>query len=112
MQAESPLHIEVAYALPNKQQIVALEVEPGCTVYDAVCRSRIDQQFPGLDIAHAPLGIFGKAVAKPDKELVKDGDRIEIYRPLIADPKEVRKERAAKVKEQKARPSKPEESTE
>ena len=105
MTIESPLHIEVAYALPEKQRIIALEVEPGCTVFEAVRRSRIVDQFPDIDIDSAAIGVFGKAVAKPRQEEVRDGDRIEIYRSLIADPKEVRKERAAKAKAKKTRDS-------
>lgn len=103
MPIESPLHIEVAYALPDKQRIVTLEVEPGCTVFEAVRRSRIAEHFPDIIIDDAAMGIFGKAIAKPAEQIVNDGDRIEIYRPLIADPKQVRKERAAKVKAEKAK---------
>lgn len=90
----SPTLIEVAYATPQKQLILECEVEPGITVRDAVRRSGIDQHFPGLDLENCELGIFGKAVAA-DHELT-DGDRIEIYRPLIADPKEIRRQRAAR----------------
>ena len=80
------IHVEVVYATPDKQQIVA------------ALKSGLDRQFEGLDLAKADLGIFGKAVAKPESVELSDGDRVEIYRPLIADPKEVRKQRAAKVK--------------
>ena len=90
------MKIEVAYALPERQQIIALEVEPGCTVFEAVQRSGIAQQFPGLDLAQAAMGIFGRVVAQPRTETLRDGDRVEIYRPLIADPKQARKERADK----------------
>ena len=54
--------------------------------------------FPELDLSQAPLGIFGKAVGKPEERVLEEGERVEIYRPLIADPKEVRKQRAAKAK--------------
>ena len=77
---------------------VALELPVGTTVRDAALKSGLDKQFEGLDLAGADLGIFGKTVAKPESAELKDGDRVEIYRPLIADPKEVRKQRAAKVK--------------
>lgn len=97
------INVEVAYALPKKQAIVPLEVEQGCTVYDAVQQSGIDKQFEGLDLASARLGIFGKAVSKPKEQEILAGERVEIYRPLIADPKEVRKERAARVKAEKAK---------
>lgn len=95
--------IEVAYALPNKQQIIALEVAEGTSVKDAVLQSGIEKQFEGLDVSTAKLGIWGKAVTKPEQVLIKAGERIEIYRPLVADPKEVRKQRAAKVKAEKAK---------
>ncbi|MGK0499934.1 MAG: putative ubiquitin-RnfH superfamily antitoxin RatB of RatAB toxin-antitoxin module [Oceanicoccus sp.] len=96
------IKVEVSYALPNKQQIIALEVEQGATVFDAAEQSGIVKQFPELVLADAKMGIFGKAVSKPKEESLKAGDRVEIYRPLIADPKEVRKARAAKVKAEKA----------
>ena len=88
--------VEVAYALPDKQQIVMLEVQPGTTAREAVQRSGIDRQFPGLDLEASRLGIFGKAVK--DGQVLRAGDRVEIYRELIADPKEVRKRRAAEAK--------------
>ncbi|MGJ8685910.1 MAG: RnfH family protein [Spongiibacteraceae bacterium] len=100
--SKSTLHVEVAYALPTKQQIVALEVPAGTTVRAVAMQSALDKQFAGLNLETAELGVFGKSVSKPDQQLVKAGDRVEIYRPLIADPKEVRKQRAAKVKARKA----------
>ncbi|WP_101759811.1 RnfH family protein [Oceanicoccus sp. KOV_DT_Chl] len=96
------IKVEVCYALPNKQQIIALEVAEGTTVFDAAEQSGIVKQFPELDLATAKMGVFGKAVANPKKEVLSANDRVEIYRPLIADPKEVRKVRAAKVKAEKA----------
>lgn len=84
--------IEVAYATPEKQKIITCEVEPGTSICDAIILSKIDQHFPGIDWQHCDYGIFSKVVG-PDYEL-HDGDRIEIYRPLIADPKEVRRQRA------------------
>lgn len=86
--------IEVAYATPDKQQIIELEVDNGMSLRDAVRKSGINQHFPEINIEQCDLGVFGKAVAE-DYELI-EGDRIEIYRPLIADPKEVRRQRAAK----------------
>ena len=88
--------MEVAYALPEKQEIVMVEVEPGTTAEQAVAQSEIQQHFPGLQLEGTKLGIFGKAI-KGDRVL-RAGDRVEIYRPLIADPKEVRKRRAAEAK--------------
>jgi len=89
--------VEVAYALPDKQRIVRFEVEAGTTAFEAVERSNIAAQFDDLVVdAGISLGLFGKAV-KHDYTL-RAGDRIEIYRPLLIDPKEVRKARAKRVK--------------
>jgi len=90
--------VEVAFALPHEQKIIALQVEEECTVYEAVIRSKIAEIFPQIDPANDPMGIFGRAVRNPKQELLKAGDRVEIYRPLIADPKEARARRAAKLK--------------
>jgi len=100
MTTQQTITVEVAYALPDKQAIVALEVVPGTTAAQAVQQSNIAAQFEGVDMENAKLGIFGKAVA--DTLELKAGDRVEVYRPLIADPKEVRKARAAKAKERRA----------
>lgn len=86
--------IEVAYATPEKQLILECEVDSGMAARDVVRVSGIEQHFPEIDPEHCDLGVFGKPVAD-DFEL-SDGDRIEIYRPLIADPKEIRRQRAAK----------------
>ena len=86
--------IEVAYATPQQQLILECEVESGTNVRDAVRQSGIAQHFPQIDLENCELGVFGKAVPA-DYEL-SDGDRIEIYRPLIADPKEIRRQRAAR----------------
>ena len=90
------INVEVACALPERQQIVALQVRKGTTVSEAVSLSGIERLFPEVDVHAAKLGIFGKAVAKPEAHELAEGDRVEIYRPLIADPKEVRKQRAAR----------------
>ena len=102
MTREQTIHVEVAFALPQAQRIVALELPEGSTVRQAALQSGLDKQFPELDLASADLGIFGKVVAKPEETVLSTGDRVEIYRPLIADPKEVRKQRAAEVKARKA----------
>lgn len=96
------MNVEVAYALPHEQKIIALEVSEECTAYEAVVRSGITEFFPEIDPASAAMGIFGKAVKDPKSAVLKEGDRVEIYRPLIADPKEVRARRAAKMKAKKA----------
>ncbi len=86
--------IEIAYATPERQKILDCEIDPGTSARDAVRQSGIDQYFPEIDPDDCDLGVFGKAIAA-DYEL-QDGDRIEIYRALIADPKEVRRQRAAR----------------
>lgn len=100
MSEDQNIRVEVAYALPDKQAIVQVDVAPGTTAIDAVRQSDITARFEGLDLENARLGIFGKIAAKT--QVLKAGDRVEIYRPLIADPKEVRKARAARAKERRA----------
>jgi len=95
---KQPIVVEVVYALADKQKLLRLSVPHGTTLRQAAQLSGMQQHFPGLDLDHSPLGIFGKAVAKPEERVLEDGERVEIYRPLIADPKEVRKQRAAKAK--------------
>jgi len=89
------LRVEIVYALRDRQVLLALEVEGGTTARQAVERSGILQRFPEIDLARAGLGIFGRGVS-PDTPL-RDGDRVEIYRPLIADPKNARRERAQRA---------------
>jgi len=93
--------VEVAFALPKEQKIISLQVEDDCTAHDAVIKSGIVALFPEIDPDHAPMGVFGKAIRNPQEYVMRDGDRVEIYRPLIADPKEARAKRAAKMKAQK-----------
>jgi len=93
------IQIEVAYALPEKQLIIPLTVKKGTTMYDAVVQSGIAARFEDLDIDAVPMGVFGKAERKPRERVLEEGERVELYRPLIADPKEVRKKRAAKKAE-------------
>ncbi len=91
--------IEVVYARPDEQILLKLTAEPGITLQEAVERSGILKEYPEIDLEKVKVGIFGKA-AKKDAVL-KSGDRVEIYRPLIADPKEARKKRAAEGKQLK-----------
>lgn len=95
---KQPIVVEVVYALADKQKLLRLSVPRGTTVRQAAQLSGMQQHFPGLDLDSSPLGIFGKAVAKPEERVLEEGERVEIYRPLLADPKEVRKQRAAKAK--------------
>lgn len=91
--------IEVAYALPEEQVLITLDVEQGTTVEQAVKLSGILEKFTDIDLTKNKLGIFGKAT-KPD-QVLRDKDRVEIYRPLIADPKESRRKRAEKKESKK-----------
>jgi putative ubiquitin-RnfH superfamily antitoxin RatB of RatAB toxin-antitoxin module len=88
--------VEVVYALKDKQDMVALKLPVGATAREAVERSGLLERFPEIELAKNKLGVFAKLV-KPDAVL-RDRDRVEIYRPLLADPKEVRKQRAAEGK--------------
>lgn len=93
------IQVEVAYALPDRQAIIPVNVAAGTSALEAARRSGVAQRFEGLNLEDSRLGIFGKLVA-PD-QVLQAGDRVEIYRPLKADPKEVRKARAARVKERR-----------
>lgn len=88
--------VEVAYALPHEQQIIPIKARQGITAEQAVLQSGILQKYPEIDLSANKVGIFGKLI-KLDTPL-KHMDRVEIYRNLIADPKEVRKQRAAEGK--------------
>lgn len=92
----SQIHIEIVYALAQRQKVVPLNVPDGTTVREAIERSGLLTEFPEIDLAKNKLGIWNK-LAKADAAL-RDKDRVEIYRPLIADPKEVRRQRAAEGK--------------
>ncbi len=96
---EQHFEVEVAYALPDQQVVLRVQGEPGLTVGQAIERSGILKRFPGIDLGSDKVGIFGKIATL--KAEVRPGDRVEIYRPLIADPKEVRKKRAAQGKAMK-----------
>ncbi len=91
--------VEVAYGTPAKQVIETVELDEGSTVEDAIKASGILQEFPEIDLTKNKVGIFSK-ITKLDKPL-EHKDRVEIYRKLIADPKEVRKQRAAEGKKMK-----------
>jgi putative ubiquitin-RnfH superfamily antitoxin RatB of RatAB toxin-antitoxin module len=100
MTESNKIPVEVAYALPEQQEIIMLEVEPGTTASQAAVSSGIVRHFPGLALEGASFGVFGKAI-KTDY-ILHAGDRVEIYRPLIADPKDARKKRAAAAKQRRA----------
>jgi len=90
------ISVDVVYAIRQKQDIVSLKVAEGTTVRQAIEASGVLEKYPEIDLSKNKLGVFAK-LAKPDA-MLRDRDRVEIYRPLIADPKEVRKQRAAEGK--------------
>ncbi|MBQ4889986.1 MULTISPECIES: RnfH family protein [Shewanella] len=90
--------VDVIYALPEQQKVITVNVAPGTRFIDAVKQSNMASFFPDIDLAKVKLGVFSRQ-AKHDEVLVP-GQRIEIYRPLIADPKDVRRKRAEKAKEE------------
>lgn len=102
--AAETITVEVAYAEPDQQKIVSLQVPPGTTARAAARLSGISELFPTLDVDSDPMGIFSqvlgsKGLPGPDEYVLQPMDRVEIYRPLLADPKEVRKQRAAKARQ-------------
>lgn len=93
------IRIEVAYALPHKQVLLSLVVPAGTTVEGAIQQSGVTSQFAEIDLVTNKVGIFSKLV--PLNTVLRDRDRVEIYRPLIADPKEIRRQRASAGKSMK-----------
>ena len=94
MPDQKTITVEVAYAKPEKQSIITLQVKPGTTLLEAIKLSGMLEQFPEIDLAEAKVGIFSKI--SPPETVLREKDRVEIYRPLIADPKESRRKRAEK----------------
>ncbi|MCP5315815.1 MAG: RnfH family protein [Chromatiaceae bacterium] len=97
--AEPQISVEVVFARPGEQALEQFRVAADATVEDVIRQSGFLERFPEIDMAQAKVGVFGK-LTKLDATL-NEGDRIEIYRPLIADPKEARKKRAAEGKAMK-----------
>lgn len=99
MYTVSELNIEVTYALPEKQFLLSVKVKEGTTIEDAILASGILALRDDIDLKKNKIGIYSRPAKLTD--LVQDGDRVEIYRPLIADPKELRRKRAEKSKDVK-----------
>tara|TARA_R110000787_G_scaffold201807_1_gene312558 strand:+ start:1052 stop:1438 length:387 start_codon:yes stop_codon:yes gene_type:complete len=95
---QAQLVIEVVYGTPTRQEIINCIIDINSTVEQAILTSGIVEVFPEIDLAINNVGIWNRAAKLTD--IVKDLDRIEVYRPLLADPKEVRKRRAEKAKEE------------
>ena len=87
------INIEIAYALPERYYLKSFQVDEGITVQTVITQSGILSQFPEIDLSTNKIGIFSRPIKLTD--VLKEGDRIEIYRPLLADPKETRRKRAA-----------------
>ncbi len=90
------IQVEVVYGLADEQALLSIDVPENTEIKDVILASNIIEQFPEIDLDNVKVGVFGK-LAKMD-QTVRERDRIEIYRPLIADPKEVRKRRAEEGK--------------
>ena len=88
------IQVEVAYARPERQELIALTLAEGATVLDAINASGLLDVFPEIDLEQQHIGIFGRVLRDPAHHLLSAGDRVEIYRPLIIDPKEARAARA------------------
>ena len=106
MTDSSMIRVEVAYALPEKQTLLSLSVPAGTTALEAVEQSGILASFPQIDVYADKIGVFSqvlgtKGLDEPASYKLRERDRIEIYRPLIADPKEVRRRRAEEAKAKK-----------
>jgi uncharacterized protein len=90
---DETIEVEVAYARPERQLILKVEVPAGTTAIEAVRLSGIEEQFPEIELGKTRLGVFGK-LCKHDRPL-NSGDRVELYRPLVTDPRAARRELAA-----------------
>ncbi len=86
------MKVEVTYALPQQQRLLVVQVEEGATALQAIKCSGILDMFPDIDLSENKVGIFSKVVSLD--QVLREGDRVEIYRPLLADPKEVRRRKA------------------
>lgn len=88
------IDVEVVLAMPSRQELLSLQLTSGSSVADAIEQSGVLELFDGFELDPTSVGIFGRKASMND--ILRDGDRVEIYRPLIADPKEARRQRALK----------------
>ena len=98
MKREASWRVEVAYATPLRQEVIEVVIPPGASIEQVIRESGLLERFPEIDLARSRVGIFGEIASLQDP--VRDGDRVEIYRPLLADPKDARRLRA----ERRAKP--------
>jgi len=92
------INIEIAYALPDRYYLKSFKVDEGTMIQTAILQSGILQQFTEIDLRENKVGIYSRPAKLTDQ--LKDGDRIEIYRPLLADPKEIRRKAAQEKAQQ------------
>ncbi|HAY55365.1 MAG TPA: RnfH family protein [Gammaproteobacteria bacterium] len=92
------MKIQVVYAKPDQQSIVELDVPDGTTAFEAAVQSGLANQFPDIDLDTIPMGIFGVRVKTATTTILHPGDRVELYRSLLVDPKESRRTRAESQK--------------
>ena len=97
------IEVEVVYALPHRQLLKSLKVKPGCTALNAAISAGMEEEFDGLQLTSARMGIFSELLPKPAEYILQPGDRVEIYRPLVIDPKEARRIRAEKARADRQR---------
>lgn len=97
------IRVEVVYALAQRQRLIELEVAEACTALQAVEQSRIALEFPEIDLDRCELGIFSQPIEAPAQYRLREGDRVEIYRPLLIDAKSRRRQRAEVKRKQRAR---------
>lgn len=91
------IHVEVVYALPDEQRVFSQMVSKDLTVEEIIKHSGVLELYPEIDLSKNKVGVFSRNVKLDAK--VRDKDRIEIYRPLLADPKEIRRKRAEQAKQ-------------
>jgi uncharacterized protein len=103
--SNAPLEIEIVFAEPQRSIIKCLRLPAGALVADALELAAVDPDFAGMDLANSTFGVFGKLTGRD--EPLRQGDRIEIYRPLLADPKEARRVRAREARAQRPGPPRP-----
>lgn len=94
--APNSLHVQVVYATAAREMLRDVEVAPGTTIEQAIVQSGILSDVPGIDLTTQPVGLYGKK--RPLDTVLRERDRIEIYRPLMADPKDSRRKRADRNK--------------
>ena len=92
------MRVQVVYANPDRQYVIDLDVPEGTTIYEAAELSGLADRFPEIDLETTPMGVFGVRIKTATTTVLHPGDRVELYRSLIADPKENRRTRAESQK--------------